>query len=178
MQSNLVGTVRVIISLDDKLNELKLILGNTPIQPKVLFDLVFRLWEMQFKHPDEYYDELFGKVAAELYESPLLKRQIAEANAINHHTLSPSEVADSILNITVGRVNAAVLLLDKPLSDTIRPIIDNYRASIDDVKMFRVPNGINFEVILSVTSKVEVSSRHLFSAYDSYRHQVILNQLN
>ena len=70
---------------------------------------MFKLWELGYKNPAEFVDELFSAVTYELHESPELKRQLADANRLNEEAhLTQSDVADRLTNLAVSKINAAI----------------------------------------------------------------------
>lgn len=155
MHKTPVDTIRVTINLDERNKDLKAVFGNLPLGARTIFNLVFKLWELGYKNPAEFVDELFSAVTYELHESPELKRQLADANRLNEEThLTQSDVADRLTNLAVSKINAAIRLLDVPLRATLKPIIDSHSASISDVKLGLTSVGVFFDVILTVNPSI------------------------
>lgn len=150
MPSKIVGHLRVFITLEEHISELKMILSNLPITPTRIFSLVLKLWDLKRHSLVEYDDELFSAVMSELHESPILAKQLREANLINREPhLTVAEASERIFNVAVSRINAAVWLLDKPLETLLGPILTSYNATVDDVKIVGTV-GVCFEVVMSI----------------------------
>lgn len=152
--SKMHATCTVTISLDNQSKEIGLILGRLPITLTALFNLVFKLWELRIKCPQEYENELFSAVTSALHSSALLQKQLKEANRLNlDEELSQSEVADRLINIGVSKVNAVIHLLDQPLQIALKPIMDNYSATINKVTLLTHSVGTVFAVELNFSQR-------------------------